>query len=183
MRCTLDNDQIRPRTRDLTRLLRPLIPPSRQLFCYPRYLDRELILSLYIDEQPTSTNPDEWRFPTRISTIRASYYEKWKPTDERRKLFFLHQAYLHLFLRKSSGTEQQILAVHCDPNSSETDKHFQYKAGPHVHMSAAESPLHKAHVALNNGNLKTVLASAAALTAALSLAIAMVDNQVLSLYQ
>lgn len=182
MRCTLDNDRIGPRARDLTRLLRPLVPPPRQLFCFPRYLGRELILSIYVGDQPTSINPDEWRFPTRVTTIRASYYEKWKPTDERQKSFFLEQAYLHLFLRKSSGAEEQILAVHCDPNSSETDKHFPYKAGPHLHMSAAESPLHKAHVALNNGSLRSVLASVAALTSALSLAIAMVDNQVLNLY-
>lgn len=182
MRCTLDNDRISPRTRELIRLVRPLVSPARQMFCYPRYLQRDLILSLYVGEQPTVADPDEWRFPTRVSTIRASYYERWIPSDERRKLFFLDRAYLHLFIRNDSTSEQEILALHCDPNISETEKHFQYKAGPHIHMSAAGSPLHKAHIALNNANLRGTLASIGALTSALSLAIAMVDNQVLNLF-
>jgi hypothetical protein len=49
-------------------------------------------------------------------------------------------------------------------------------------MSAAEDPLHRAHLALNTSNLSDVLRSVADLTFALKTAVTMVDDQVLSLY-
>ena len=98
------------------------------------------------------------------------------------KAFCLNRAYLHLYLRRDEIAENQILALHCDPNEPSSQKHYLYKAGPHVHMSAAADPLHRAHIALNTSNLKDVLRSVADLTTALRTAITMVDDQVLSLY-
>jgi hypothetical protein len=74
------------------------------------------------------------------------------------------------------------LALHCDPNEPSSQKHYLYKAGPHVHMSTAQDPLHRAHIALNTSNLKEVLRSVGDLTIALKTAVTMVDDQVLSLY-
>jgi hypothetical protein len=182
MRCTLENEGISARIRQLARLLNPLAPPSRRLAFYPRYLKREVVLIAYIGEQPTSPDPDEWRFPTRISNIRATYYERWIPTDERQKAFYLERAYLHLYRRDDAGVEAQIMALHCDPNEPESSKHFKYKAGPHIHVSMAEHPVRRAHLALNNANLATVLSSITELTSALRSAVTMVDDEVLDLY-
>jgi hypothetical protein len=104
------------------------------------------------------------------------------PTDFRRRSLYMERAYLHLFIRGDELSEKQIFALHCDPNEAESDRHFRYKAGPHVHMSTAQDPLHRAHIALNTDNLEEVLGSVATITSALSDALVMVDEQVLGLY-
>jgi hypothetical protein len=78
--------------------------------------------------------------------------------------------------------EEQVLALHCDPNEEESNKHFRYKAGPHIHMSTAEYPLDRTHIALNASNLSDVLRSVQEITVAFSAAVKLVDEQVLGLY-
>jgi hypothetical protein len=101
--------------------------------------------------------------------------------DFRQESFFLERAYLHLFVRQNDLTEKEIVALHCDPNESASSKHYRYKAGPHIHMTTAESPLHHAHIALNSNELDAVLASVGGLTTALNVAVKMLDSQVLGL--
>jgi hypothetical protein len=141
-----------------------------------------LFFSAYSGDEPSSPDPDQWRFSTRIAKIRASYYERWTSTDERQVQFFLYRAYLHLYLRKREHEEDQIFALHCDPNESQSNKHFRYKAGPHVHLSATQYPIDRAHIALNNPNLATVLGSVGDLTYALEIAVKMIDDQILEFY-
>ncbi len=140
------------------------------------------MLSAYLGTEPSDPNPEQWRFPTRVPHIRASYHERWVPTDFRQEKFFLERAYLHLFIRRDERIEDEILALHCDPNEPASSRHYRYKAGPHVHMSTAEDPLHHTHIALNAGNLDDVLKSVTELTSALTIAVAMIDDQVLGLY-
>jgi hypothetical protein len=119
----------------VARLLRPIAPPAQRLACRPRWLGRQVVLCAYIGPEPTNPDPDEWRFPTKIPQIRACYYERWLATDSRRDKLYLERAYLHLFIRQEQLLEKQVLALHCDPNEAESNKHFRYKAGPHIHMS------------------------------------------------
>jgi hypothetical protein len=182
MNCLLDVTEIPARTQEIARLLAPLAPPSRRIACARRFLNRQTVLTAHIGEEPSEPDPDQWRFPTRISGIRASYYEMWQPHQTDKNSFCLTRAYLHLYLRRERGEESQILALHCDPNEPPSARHYIYKAGPHVHMSAAEDPLDRAHIALNTANLKDILKSVGDLTSALRTAVTMVDDQVLTLY-
>lgn len=182
MRCVLDEDKILGRAQEVARLLRRIAPPAQRIACRPRWLDRHIVLCAYVGAEPTDPNPDEWRFPTRIPEVRACYYERWLPTDFRRIKLYLDQAYLHLFVRGDHRSEKQILALHCDPNEAESSRHFRYKAGPHVHMSTAQDPLHRAHIALNIDNLDEILRSVPKVTTAFDAALTMVNDQVLGLY-
>jgi hypothetical protein len=179
MNCILDVEKIPGRTQEIARILAPLAPPSRRIACMRRLLNRQTALVAHLGQEPSEPDPDQWRFPTRVPLIRASYYEIWQPVGQG---FCLNRAYLHLYVRKDQREEKQILALHCDPNELPSQKHYLYKAGPHVHMSAAEDPLHRAHIALNTSNLTDVLKSVGDLTFALKTAVTMVDDQVLSLY-
>jgi hypothetical protein len=95
----------------------------------------------------------------------------------------LERAYLHLYRRSDlNNADDEIFALHCDPNEPQSERHYRYKAGPHVHLSTARDPLHHSHIALNNSNLAEVLSSVPNLTVALGSAIAMVDDQVLGFF-
>jgi hypothetical protein len=179
MNCILDVEKIPSRAQEIARILAPLAPPSRRIACMRRLLNRQTVLAAHLGEEPSEPDPDQWRFSTRVPRIRASYYEIWQPVE---RGFCLNRAYLHLYVRRDQREEKQILALHCDPNELPSQKHYLYKAGPHVHVNAAEDPLHRAHIALNTSNLKDVLRSVGDLTLALKTAVTMVDDQVLSLY-
>ncbi|HYH01327.1 MAG TPA: hypothetical protein VD837_19530 [Terriglobales bacterium] len=140
-----------------------------------------MVLSAYLGSEPLDPDPNLWRFTTRVPHVRASYHERWIPTDFRQQSFFLDRAYLHLYLRHDKNEEDEILALHCDPNESQSERHFRYKAGPHIHMTTAADPLCHSHIALNNSDFTQVLSSVSTLTVALKTAITMVDHQVLAL--
>lgn len=182
MRCVLDVDSFAKREQQISRLLNPLAPQTRRLSCRRRLQNRMLVLSAFLGTEPGEPDPQEWRFATRVPRIRASYYEHWLPTDFRQRSFYLERAYLHLYVRQDDRVEKEIIALHCDPNEAASNKHYLYKAGPHVHMTTAENPLHHAHIALNSDDLDSVLASVQELTSALGTAVKMLNDQVLGLY-
>lgn len=181
MKCVLSKAEIPQRTQRVARILRRIAPPRQRVACWPRWLDRQVVLSAYIGAQPTDPDPDQWRFPTKVSQIRASYYERWVQADSITSDVYLERAYLHLFIRKEERSEKEVLALHCDPNDSQSSKHYFYKAGPHFHMTTAENPLRHCHIALNTSNLSDVLKSVDGITKALETAITMIEEQVLGL--
>jgi hypothetical protein len=127
---------------------------------------------------------DEWRFTTFVPSLRAAYRERWVPTDERGKSYYLQQGYLHLFYQSGRGEdEEEVLALHCDPNESDDQPHVLYKRGPHIHVVAAPQPLPHSHFALNLSSLDTVLSSIDNLHRAFSGAVLMLQEQVLHVYR
>jgi hypothetical protein len=182
MRCTIEASKLDKRGQQIIKLLAPIAPENHRLLCRKRLVNRQAVLSAFIGSQPIEAEPDLWRFTTRVPRIRASYHERWLQTDFRQADFYLERAYLHLYLRRDLNNEEEILALHCDPNEARSERHFLYKVGPHLHMSTASDPLQHSHLALNNSNLTEVLSSVQNLTAALKTAIAMVDDQVLNFF-
>jgi hypothetical protein len=184
MRCTLEAKKIAIRGGDIGRLLSPLAAPKRRFLCPPHFMDRRVVISAALSATDSADpNPDQWRFATRIPGIRASYHEVWLPTDFRQGDFYLDRAYLSLYIRRDERTEEEILALHCDPNEPASSKHYRYKVGPHIHMTTVEDPLPHTHLALNAANFDAILRSAEELTKSLSVAVAMVNDQVLGLYE
>jgi hypothetical protein len=182
MRCVLEPSAIAARARELPKLLKPLLPVGQGLQCWPQSTGQFILLSPYSGPVPSETGIEGHKFATTVPRIRAAYQERWQATDFEKKSYAMERAYLHIYERDSNGIEEQIVALHCDPNESQTAKHYKYKAGPHIHMMTARDPLPHAHIGLNNSELETVLKSAKNLTVAISSAIALVQTQILGLY-
>lgn len=122
----------------------------------------------------------DWRFKTLKESYWASYYEEWRAGPDRRE-HYLFRAYFALY-QMAAGKEREILALHTDPNEPE-GPHSEYKRGPHLHISWAEHPIPRAHIALNLDNLEATLSSVDTLTQAMTTALRLVREQVLELLQ
>ena len=128
----------------------------------------------------------DWRFSTVVSWLNGNYFEQWFLTDPPRshRLWYLRRAYLHLYtLNRSEQTEREFLALHCDPNEAETESHWRYKRGPHLHVKCAPFPFPKAHLALNLGELDQVLSSPDSISAAMAAGITLIRERVIDLYE
>ena len=184
MACEIDAAALYERSGHIKKMLRPLVSPQavlaveipeRNPFMTMAVLSGRKVLNHYRD----------WRFNTYVDGIRAGYYERWGPIDASRRRYYFERAYLHLFHRTGTlrdAAESQILALHCDPNEPLTAPHARYKLGPHVHVSAAASPLDESHIALNYSHLDAVLSSFESLCKAWDNSITLVKEEILSLY-
>jgi hypothetical protein len=184
MICEIDSAALQSRAESVKRMLRPLI--NRQTVLAVEIPERQpLITIVALSGQPLLNHYSDWRFNTYVRGIRAGYYERWSPTDSSRRRYYLERGYLHLFRRVGASrdaTEEQVLALHCDPNEPPNTPHARYKRGPHLHISAAGSPLDESHIALNYSHLDEVLGSFNSLCAAWDNSIKLVKDEILPLY-
>ncbi|MDB5050530.1 MAG: hypothetical protein JWO30_3601 [Fibrobacteres bacterium] len=124
----------------------------------------------------------DWRFSTIHRNLKAMYFEIWQPTTAQRMEWELHQAYFSLYhLDRNKRKEREVLSIHCDPLEKLSATHYEYKRGPHLHVSFSPSPLPEAHFGLNQYELTEVLSNISNLDRALAQSIRMVRDQVLTL--
>lgn len=123
----------------------------------------------------------DWRFATIAGRVYANYYERWIAIPGTRGSLCLSQAYLTIYQKESSTDEEELLALHCDPEEPDGESSI-YKRGPHLHISIAGPPIGDAHIALARGHLDDVLANATNLMEALSWSIVMIRDEVLKRY-
>lgn len=143
----------------------------------PRSTGREYIIGAH-SGSPTQSDYRSWRFPTIVTEINAMYFELWKITS--RENAFLDRAYLSLYRKGVNfDPEDEILALHCDPNEPDIAEHAVYKQGPHLHLIKPEFPGPHAHIALNRCHLPEVLHSVESFTSAFHSAVVMIRDQVL----
>jgi hypothetical protein len=183
--CELEFDSLRGRGPQISEMLRPLVGSRRVAFSTAPHRN-EFIIAVHSGSRP-DTLPREWRFTTPIRKIRGSYWERWAPSSEKRTRYYLEQAYLQLYRRDAvEDDEHELLALHCDPNEPDDSgeiTHAIYKRGPHIHVMTAQQPLPHSHFALNMGHLSDVLDSVENLSDAISLAITMIRDQVLDIFE
>jgi hypothetical protein len=194
MVCRVEAQLLYGRAENVREMLRPLVRGDSTC---RRVNDRDkegrpcIVLASFSGSQPPSDFVRDWRFATPAPNLWGSYSERWVPADAKGKYYFLDRAYLQLYrrIRLEDVNEREILALHCDPNEPEEPvdyqgpKHSRYKRGPHIHMSTAEHPMPRSHIALNLGHLTEVLASFDSLSAAIRSAIQMLDDQVIAFYR
>jgi hypothetical protein len=120
----------------------------------------------------------DWRFATVAGRIYANYYERWIPIPGRRDILCLTQAYLTIYQKEGPTDEEELLALHCDPEEPDGEGSI-YKRGPHLHISIAGPPIRDAHIALARGHLDHVLANAPSLMEALTWSIVMIRDEIL----
>jgi hypothetical protein len=107
------------------------------------------------------------------------YFERWRITLLR-DAAFLDRAYLSLYRKGLDiDVEDEVLALHCDPNEPDGAEHAVYKQGPHLHLMKAEFPGPDAHIALNLCDLHEVLHSVESFTKAFHSAVVMIRDQIL----
>jgi hypothetical protein len=184
MVCELSADRLQGRRQEVPDMLLPITNSRRVGSSFDRQRD-ELLIGAHSGRKPDIGLRD-WRFTTKIRRIRGSYWERWAPTTEKRRIYYLAQSYLQLYWRESAGDEEsELVALHCDPNEADDTgvlRHAIYKRGPHIHVLTASQPLPHSHFALNLGNLPDILRSIDTLTGAVRFGINMIRDQVLDLF-
>lgn len=184
MACEIDAAALRDRSTDVKRMLRPLI--HNRTVLVPEFVERVPCLTLAVKTGGSSLGHySGWRFSTHIDGISASYYERWEPTNSTRRAYRFQRGYLHLFKKvgaNQDATERKLVLLHCDPNEPAEAPHARYKQGPHLHFSAAGSPLSQSHIALNYSHLDEILSSFENLSKAWDNSIKLIDEQVLALH-
>ena len=161
------------RGKDLSRILGEIctVKPAWQ----PRSRVGEYVIGLH-SGAPAQSDYRDWRFPTFVAGVHAMYFELWRVLSD---TAHLDRAYLSLFRTAASGGEQELLALHCDPNEPDGAEHAVYKQGPHLHLATSEVPGPHSHIALNRCHLEEVLKSRESFTRALHLALIMLRDEVL----
>jgi len=186
----VDITELSRRPTDVKQLLRPLVrnPDPRRS---PGYIqcqrasiaNRRLYVLAAHDGAIPNSDYQDWRFSTYRRDFRCKYYEVWKSIDDRFFTYELNRAYFTLFrVYRAPLREDSLFALHSDPITGDTEPHAFYKQGPHLHMDFAEDPLPHAHIALNRSHLEDTLVSVESLSTALSVAVNMLREQVLTLH-
>lgn len=180
----LDSDQVYSRGPEVRRLLRILSRDPRGPAWETRSSAGCVLIGTY-DGSRIASQPDEWRFATKVPTFWAMYNETWRQTEDGSGQYSLTKAYLHIYRTQDPWKEDEILALHCDPEEEDDPSNPQaavYKRCPHLHISAAEDPIPKAHLALAAGHIDQVLETASSLTEALRCGMEMIRHEVLDRY-
>jgi hypothetical protein len=126
-----------------------------------------------------SSNVEKFRFPTAANNIFGYYQEVWVALSKTPQIYTLEKAYFHLYEQISVDKENEYILLHADPNEPKGSPHYNYKCGPHLHFEFAPPPLPRAHIALNLGNLKSVINSLKDLDIAIHKGVSLLRHQVL----
>lgn len=175
----LDKITLTHRENQIRKMLRPLVlHPSNPACKVPSQIGGALVFGAY-DGSYQGGSARDWRFMTVATGISANYHERWIPISGVASSLCLTQAYLTLYQRAAPTDENELLALHCDPEEPASSV---YKKGPHLHFTIAGAPLKDAHIALERGHLNEVLACSDNLMQVLTWCIVMIKDEVLSRY-
>ena len=141
----LSSDQIRSRTPELQSLFSALIKfQPAQVFW--RIHQTQIFTGLGPDN--VGTNLREARHHSRVNKVFINYFEVWNSLDGGKR-YMLDRAYFHLDISRPDGTgDEELLALHCDPNIDPSDPSYSYKRGPHMHLAFKRFDFHKSHISL-----------------------------------
>jgi len=167
-------DNLHVRKQAVSRLILPLRPKRNG---HPQQVESRLMLfdggSAIIACNPTpgSNNHRDWYFKTQVESLLGQYFEIWKQVEGDSGKYLLQdvQLQLHKVIGAHEAPEE-VLALHCEPKSTDETLAARLKRGPHFHLKQA-GPLGKAHLPLNLCHLSDVLQSLETLSAAMMKAI------------
>lgn len=169
--------ELKSRGQQVSRLMRPLARVKYGPASEVKSTQHSFMIGTH-DGSPSESDPTEWRFSTRVSGLRAAYYEVWTRVDD--DYWCLEKAYLNVFRTdRATEDETKYLSLHCDPSQPDSAPHARYKKGPHLHIQVAEEPFPQAHIALTGGQLDEVLCSLESLSQAIGWAVQMLREEVL----
>lgn len=181
--CVLAERHLRGRVSAVQTLLRPLSKAPQ----VAARLGREgsvFVVGAYDGNAPLRERVREWRFRSRAPTLYVNYIERWLPNVNAVSTaeYFLDRSYVTVYRKIPGLDEEQLVALHCDPNEHPTADHFRYKAGPHLHIVDSNHPLPHAHLALQHGMVSDLIADLDSIMEAMGLGIELLSEQILPLY-
>lgn len=173
----IDDQELIKRGNVIRRLLRP-IANEKEVACSAVSIAGGRILAAH-DGLNTARQYRDWRFRTTFRDIQCQYFELWNAQASGRE-WALDRAYLHVFLiDRNTRQENELIAVHADPNNTDPDPLQTIRRGPHLHVKRLESWLQHAHFSLTLGYVDRAVASAAELTRVFAAAVALVGGEVI----
>ncbi len=130
-------------------------------------------ITIGLGDLDSSLDPALARQLCLLNNVALNYYEVWQSKDRGRS-YVLNRAYLHLFVSTSPNAEDQILAIHCDPQT--TDNH--YKKGLHLHLKSHPINLARAHLSLCLPKIDGVISDYTGFSVAYSAMLRMLKGEV-----
>jgi hypothetical protein len=176
----IESRKLRPdRLTAVRRLVTPLLPIPPGIIVTRVGIDRDTYtLSVLPHGRDASSylNPESVLVRTSLPRILMNYYETWRPTDQE-EFYCLDRIYMHFHLADEMKP-QQLFSLHCDPCLKDSDVHFRYKRGPHVHIEGARPDLGRAHISLCLTDPSGGGADMQTLTASFTEAVRMVTQEI-----
>jgi hypothetical protein len=173
----INDEELIKRGNVIRRFLRP-IANEKEVACTAVAIEGGRILAAH-DGLRTARQYRDWRFRTTFRDIQCQYFELWSALASGRQ-WALDRAYLHVFLiDRDTRQENELIAVHADPNNVDADPLRTIRKGPHLHVKRLESWMQRAHFSLTLGYVDRAVASAAEFTRVVSEAIALVGGEVI----
>lgn len=174
----IDYKKLITRGESIRKMLKPLVKRPSSPSWKPISASTRYIIGAY-DGGPIQSDYRTWRFATIANDFRAMYFEIWLPFHS--DYWYLEKAYLTIYhtIDRFGLEELEYISLHCDPNEPAEAQHSVYKQGPHLHISAAQEPIPRAHIALNRCHLKETLLTVDSLSTAISTAILMLREEIL----
>jgi hypothetical protein len=177
------NDLYRSRRAAVLRTIAPLIDRSKVLIIPLQNVTTKHILIA----QPRATgsrlplNADDARVRSKSPDVTINYYEQWTPDEAAPSMYNLDRIYLHLFLKYELQEVQwrQVLCLHCDVDLKNTDPHYRYKRGPHLHIIGADPRIDRAHISVVLHDEKLGGETVEELTSSIANAISMIEKEIL----
>ena len=81
--------------------------------------------------------------------------------------------------RRTPDYEREMLALHCDISTAQIDPAYDYKRGPHIHVSGWDHAIGRSHIALCLQTLEATCSELGTFNEAFGLAVKMIDEEIL----
>ena len=134
-----------------------------------------------LGQQPTHR---DYPFRLKGCLLDCKYFEIWRPVSPDAEDWFLTSVNLSVLRRnKEKPLLDEIVCVHCEPETIVPNPAGRHKRGPHLHVERAEYPLMRCHFPLCITNLDNVLHSPAAFDDALAMFVETINDEVVDRYR
>lgn len=170
----LADSEIHKRSDGIIEFIRPVLPKKAPVSCaIDSRTTRSLFYGVRQGAVPVGSSAADWRFETHVYPIRGNYFERWVRCEEP-GLWSLDQAYLQFYTNLEDLGGRPFFYLHCDPSIPESEKHSEYKKGPHLHLHV---PVGHAHIALDLASLPGLLQSVDSVMRGMSRSLSMLKSQ------
>jgi hypothetical protein len=174
----INDRELLERRNVIRQFLRP-IANNRGIACGSVNVGASRVLAAHDGIQLARSYRD-WRFRTASRDIQCQYFELWTAVTSGRE-WFLDRAYLHVFLiNRQSRQEEELIAVHADPNNTDAMPLQAIRKAPHLHVTQVETWLQRSHFSLTAGYVDRAVRSVTEFTRVFTEAVKIVRWEVIN---
>jgi hypothetical protein len=178
MNVVVNDRELLERNNVIRQFLRP-IAKRRDVGCNSVSVGLARVIAAHDGSQMARQYRD-WRFRSACRDIHCQYFEVWDVLKSGRE-WALNRAYLHVFLiNRESRQEQELIAVHADPNNTDALPLQAIRKAPHLHVTSFEPWLQHTHFSLTVGYVDRAVRSVSEFTRVFSEAVKVVRSEVIN---